>query len=526
MAERPTPRQRRLPGRAGARPACDDEQLKALDKALGGAAGTSSRPRTARCASDLAPGRLRPRRERGARASVSGLAGRRSAESQSAGAWTCACCAQRARAGTPRPATAAAARFSQARRARRRVARDRRGGALRGPRAARRAWRARRRRCCRSYPLNTAIKLAVRRRRPQLEGLPPLTCDADAAELPERAREHVVRGRARILAPGPAARAAVRAGRRPVAVAACISGVHYPSDVIAGCALGTALAARAPARDRGRAMSTRIGIVGMPNAGKSSLFNALTKAGAEAANYPFTTIEPNVAVVPVRDERLEQVAATVGASEIVWDTIDFHDIAGLVAGAHEGEGLGNRFLANIRETDAIVHVVRAHGDENVVHPEGRVDPLRGHRDDRDRARAGGPRAGRAARRARRQDRPKAATARRSPRRRGCARWSRSCGGAAGAHRAGARGGPERGPRPRLADEQAGAVRGERRRGLGGGAGGSPSTRLRRARGAVAVSSRIESELAELEDEDAARCARSSASASRASSGSCARRSRC
>ena len=123
-------------------------------------------------------------------------------------------------------------------------------------------------------------------------------------------------------------------------------------------------------------MSTRIGIVGMPNAGKSSLFNALTKAGAEAANYPFTTIEPNVAVVPVRDERLEHVARTVGASEIVWDTVDFHDIAGLVAGAHEGEGLGNRFLANIRETDAIVHVVRAHGDESVVHPEGSVDALR------------------------------------------------------------------------------------------------------------------------------------------------------
>jgi ribosome-binding ATPase len=122
-------------------------------------------------------------------------------------------------------------------------------------------------------------------------------------------------------------------------------------------------------------VSTRIGIVGMPNAGKSSLFNALTKAGADAANYPFTTIEPNVAVLPVRDERLELVAITVGASEIVWDTIDFHDIAGLVAGAHKGEGLGNRFLANIRETDAIVHVVRAHGDESVVHPEGRVDPL-------------------------------------------------------------------------------------------------------------------------------------------------------
>jgi ribosome-binding ATPase len=122
-------------------------------------------------------------------------------------------------------------------------------------------------------------------------------------------------------------------------------------------------------------VSTRIGIVGLPNAGKSSLFNALTKAGVEAANYPFTTIEPNVAVVPVVDERLVEVAGTVGASEIVWDTIDFHDIAGLVAGAHKGEGLGNRFLANIRETHAIVHVVRAHTDEGVVHPEGRVDPL-------------------------------------------------------------------------------------------------------------------------------------------------------
>jgi ribosome-binding ATPase len=122
-------------------------------------------------------------------------------------------------------------------------------------------------------------------------------------------------------------------------------------------------------------VSTRIGIVGLPNAGKSSLFNALTKAGAEAANYPFTTIEPNVAVVPVLDERLVEVSNTVGASEIVWDTIDFHDIAGLVAGAHKGEGLGNRFLANIRETDAILHVVRAHTDEGVVHPEGRVDPL-------------------------------------------------------------------------------------------------------------------------------------------------------
>ncbi|MGH2763617.1 MAG: redox-regulated ATPase YchF [Thermoleophilaceae bacterium] len=119
----------------------------------------------------------------------------------------------------------------------------------------------------------------------------------------------------------------------------------------------------------------RIGIVGLPNAGKSSLFNALTRAGAQAANYPFTTLEPNVAVVGVPDERLERVAETVGASPVVHEVIQFHDIAGLVRGAHQGEGLGNQFLGNIRETDAIVHVVRAHADAQVVHPEGRVDPL-------------------------------------------------------------------------------------------------------------------------------------------------------
>lgn len=122
-------------------------------------------------------------------------------------------------------------------------------------------------------------------------------------------------------------------------------------------------------------MAMKVGIVGMPNAGKSSLFNALTRAGAEAANYPFTTVEPNIAVVPVPDERLLKVAAVTGATDIRLDQIHIHDIAGLVRGASKGEGLGNQFLANIRETDAILHVVRAHDDANVVHPEGRVDPI-------------------------------------------------------------------------------------------------------------------------------------------------------
>jgi ribosome-binding ATPase len=119
----------------------------------------------------------------------------------------------------------------------------------------------------------------------------------------------------------------------------------------------------------------KIGIVGLPNAGKSSLFNALTGADAPAANYPFTTLEPNVAVVGVPDDRLERVAETVGAAPIVHEVIQFHDIAGLVRGAHQGEGLGNQFLGNIRETDAILHVVRVHDDAQVVHPEGRIDPL-------------------------------------------------------------------------------------------------------------------------------------------------------
>ncbi|HEY8082458.1 MAG TPA: redox-regulated ATPase YchF [Solirubrobacterales bacterium] len=119
----------------------------------------------------------------------------------------------------------------------------------------------------------------------------------------------------------------------------------------------------------------KVGIVGLPNAGKSTLFNALTKGGAQTGDYPFTTIEPNVAIAQVPDERLEQVGETVGSSELVPATISFHDIAGLVKGASEGEGLGNKFLASIRETDAICHVVRCHADPGVPHPDGRVDPI-------------------------------------------------------------------------------------------------------------------------------------------------------
>jgi ribosome-binding ATPase len=119
----------------------------------------------------------------------------------------------------------------------------------------------------------------------------------------------------------------------------------------------------------------KVGIVGLPNAGKSTLFNALTKGGAQTGDYPFTTIEPNVAIAEVPDERLERVGATVRSSELVPATISFHDIAGLVKGASEGEGLGNQFLASIRETDAICHVVRCHTESDVPHPDGRVDPL-------------------------------------------------------------------------------------------------------------------------------------------------------
>ncbi|MGO1767070.1 MAG: redox-regulated ATPase YchF [Advenella sp.] len=122
-------------------------------------------------------------------------------------------------------------------------------------------------------------------------------------------------------------------------------------------------------------MALQCGIVGLPNVGKSTLFNALTKAGIAAENYPFCTIEPNVGIVEVPDERLTKLAEVVKPERILPATVEFVDIAGLVAGASKGEGLGNQFLANIRETHAIVHVVRCFEDENVIHVAGQVNPI-------------------------------------------------------------------------------------------------------------------------------------------------------
>src|SRR3954466_2292383 len=122
-------------------------------------------------------------------------------------------------------------------------------------------------------------------------------------------------------------------------------------------------------------MSLRCGIVGLPNVGKSTLFNAITKAGIAAENYPFCTIEPNIGIVEVPDRRLDVIAEIAQPQKVVPAGVEFVDIAGLVAGASKGEGLGNKFLANIRETDAIAHVVRCFEEPNVVHVAGKVDPV-------------------------------------------------------------------------------------------------------------------------------------------------------
>ena len=120
----------------------------------------------------------------------------------------------------------------------------------------------------------------------------------------------------------------------------------------------------------------KLGIVGLPNVGKSTLFNAITKAGAESANYPFCTIDPNVGIVAVPDERLNVLAKMYNPKKVTPTAIEFLDIAGLVRGASKGEGLGNKFLSHIREVDAIIHVVRCFEDNNIVHVEGSVDPIR------------------------------------------------------------------------------------------------------------------------------------------------------
>lgn len=120
----------------------------------------------------------------------------------------------------------------------------------------------------------------------------------------------------------------------------------------------------------------KLGIVGLPNVGKSTLFNALTQAGAESANYPFCTIDPNIGIVPVPDERLDNLAQIYNPKKVTPATIEFVDIAGLVKGASKGEGLGNKFLSHIREVDAIVHVVRCFEDENITHVDGTIAPLR------------------------------------------------------------------------------------------------------------------------------------------------------
>ena len=128
--------------------------------------------------------------------------------------------------------------------------------------------------------------------------------------------------------------------------------------------------------DKRNVKNMKLGVVGLPNVGKSTLFNAITHAGAECANYPFCTIEPNVGVVAVPDERLDKLAALYSSKKVTPAVIEFVDIAGLVKGASKGEGLGNKFLSHIREVDAIVHVIRCFENENIIHVDGKIDAMR------------------------------------------------------------------------------------------------------------------------------------------------------
>ena len=174
-----------------------------------------------------------------------------------------------------------------------------------------------------------------------------------------------------------------------------------------------------------RPMALEVGIVGLPNVGKSTMFNALTAAGALAANYPFATIEPNVGVVAVPDERLEVINQYQQTEKIIPAAVRVVDIAGIVRGASTGEGLGNKFLSHIREVDAILHVVRCFENADITHVEETRRPDPGHRHDRHRAGAGGPGDGRAARWTSRERLAAAATRRRSRGRRCCRSARRS-----------------------------------------------------------------------------------------------------
>ena len=303
-------------------------------------------------------------------------------------------------------------------------ARSRRRGVL-GARPARRDLARLRRRRARSSPRPSSAAAGGARPRPspgayllqhgaQARRAPPAPAaarpaaadgDADPAELPERPRDHAR------LPP----RASSRRPALPRCRSTCWRAASPPRASISACTTpptcspARCSAPRSAPLSAGRSESRISDEDRHRRHAECRQVLAVQRAdaaGAEAANYPFTTIEPNVAVVAVPTSASTRLAELLHASDIVYDTISFHDIAGLVAGAHRGEGLGNRFLANIRETDAILHVVRAHADANVDPPRGSRRPARRHRDDRDRADARRPRAGRAARRARHPRRPR------------------------------------------------------------------------------------------------------------------------